>query len=187
MGGITREDQDRHTISSYQRAASAWQRGAMDSEVSPVRVPQQPTLDSHGGRSRAVVVATDEEYSRLRMDDVASLPPVFEEEGTITAGSAASLNDGAAALVLISAAKARELGVDADARVLSFADSGMEAARFALAPSGAVRRALKAAGLNGVDFHEIHETFAALVLANAHQMELDLSRINVNGGAVAPG
>merc|ERR1712039_781333 len=147
--GISREEQDRYTISSYQRAADAWQRGAMDAEVVPVRVKNPAPRESM--ESRTLVVATDEEYSRLRMDDVATLPPVFQEGGTITAASASSLNDGAAAIVLVSAERANDLGLRAMARVVAFADHGVEPANFACAPSGSVRRALSAAGMTSVN------------------------------------
>lgn len=183
--GITREEQDAYAIESYRRAAGAWQRGAMDGTVVPVRA--RSGARSEGVASKTWLVSYDEEYSRLELDSVAQLPPIFEDGGTITAASASSLNDGAAALVLISAERARELGVACSARILSFADHGMEPEDFAAANNGAVRRALKAAGLHGVDFHEIHEAFAASALVNMRLLELDHSRVNLNGGAVALG
>lgn len=185
--GISRADQDRYTISSYRRAADAWQRGGMDLEVAPVSVGSSDKRDPTVRRS--VAVSTDEEYSRLRIDTVAALPPIFEDDGTITAASASSLNDGAAAVVLVSGERARDLGVAgaSSARILAFADHGMEPAAFAAAPSGAVRRALQAAGMASVDFHEVHEAFAVVALANIGLLELDVSRVNVNGGAVALG
>lgn len=184
--GISREEQDRYTIASYRRAAAAWQRGAMDLEVAPVRVKNPAPRDSMDRRTLAVSI--DEEYSRLRIDTVAALPPIFEEGGTVTAASASSLNDGAAALVLVSGERARDMGLTGAAfRIVAFADYGVEPADFAIAPSGAVRRALKVAGMSSVEFHEVHEAFAVVALANAHLLELDDSRFNVNGGAVALG
>lgn len=183
--GISREDQDRYTVSSYRRAADAWQRGAMDTEVAPVRVRNPSLRDSM--ERKTVIVSTDEEYSRLKIDTIASLPPIFEEGGTVTAATASSLNDGAAAVVLMSADRARELGVTARARIVAFADHGVEPGNFAVAPAGAVRRALQAAGLSAVDFHEVHEAFAAVAIANMQLLDLDPSRVNVNGGAVALG
>eukprot|EP00930_Biecheleria_cincta_P102401 TRINITY_DN94126_c0_g1_i1.p1 TRINITY_DN94126_c0_g1~~TRINITY_DN94126_c0_g1_i1.p1 ORF type:complete len:437 (+),score=61.71 TRINITY_DN94126_c0_g1_i1:141-1451(+) len=180
--GITREEQDQYAVTSYRRAADAWQRGAMDTEVVPVRV--KPS-DTSGGKS--TVVSIDEEYSRLRLETLASLPPVFQEGGTITAANASSLNDGAAALVLISAEKAMDLGVGGLARILSFADHGVVPANFALAPHGAVSRALRAARMSAVDFHEIHEAFSVIPLANMRLLGLDSSRVNVNGGGVSLG
>jgi len=184
--GISREEQDRHTIASYRRAANTWQRGAFDKEVAVVRVPnasgQRDSLEQ-----KVLVVSVDEEYSRVDIKTVAALPPIFEEAGTITAASASSLNDGAAALVLVSAERARELGVQAAARIVAFADHGVEPGNFTVAPSGAVRRCLRAAGMSTVDFHEIHEAFAAVTLANMRLLDLDPSRTNINGGAVALG
>lgn len=184
--GISREEQDRHTITSYRRAANAWQRGAFDTEVAVIRVAN-PDKQRDSLEQKVLVVSVDEEYSRVDINTVAALPPIFDEAGTITAASASSLNDGAAALVLISAERARELGVQAAARIVAFADHGVEPGNFALAPSGAVRRCLRAAGMSTVDFHEIHEAFAAVALANMRLLDLDPSRVNLHGGAVALG
>lgn len=178
--GIDREDQDKYTISSYRRSADAWQRGAFDLEVAPVRVQ-----NSKGSKSS--VISIDEDYSRLRIDQVASLPAVFEEQGTITAASASSLNDGAAAVVLVSAERARELSVRNPARIVSFADHAVEPSNFATAPAGAIRKALNSAGMQTVDYFEINEAFALVPLANAALLDVDLSRVNVNGGAVSLG
>merc|ERR1712150_84816 len=183
--GISRADQDAYTVESYRRVAEAWQSGAMDKEVSVVRMrnPQPTNLTD----PKMVFVSADEEYSRLDIDTVASLPPLFDDAGTITAASASSLNDGAAALVLVSAEHAWNLGVGTLARIVSFADQGVEPDDFAVAPAGAVRRALRLARMSTVDFHEIHETFAVVALANAGLLNLDFTRVNVNGGAVALG
>lgn len=188
--GITREDQDRYTISSYRRAADAWQRGGMDLEVAPVRVaaggPSTGSVAADQGKAN--IVSCDEDYSRLRIDTVASLPPVFEDDGTITAASASSLNDGAAVIVLISQEKAKYLDlVNVVGRVASFADQGCEPTAFAKAPAGAVRKALAAAGRSSVEYYEIHETFAVVPIINAHLLDLDHSRMNVNGGGVSLG
>jgi len=182
---IPRLEQDNFAIESYRRAADAWQRGAMDQEVAVIPVRSLPSSDPLGPKT--VKVATDEEYSRLTIGSVGALRPVFEEEGTVTAASASSLNDGAAAVVLVSAERARELGIGVLARVVAFADHAVVPADFAVAPNGAVRRALRAARMSGVDFHEINETFAAVALANMRLLEIDASRVNVNGGAVALG
>lgn len=187
--GLSREAQDAYAMESYRRTADAWQRGAMDAEVAPVRVrnpaagndvstPQEPST---------IIVSTDEEYSRLRIDTVAELPPVFVEGGSITAFSSSSLNDGAAAVVLVSQDKAKELGLSVVARILAIADHSVEPEDFAVAPAGAVRRALRSSRLSSVDFYEIHEAFAATAMANLHLLNLDPSRVNVNGGAVAIG
>eukprot|EP00927_Polykrikos_kofoidii_P045722 TRINITY_DN39799_c0_g1_i1.p1 TRINITY_DN39799_c0_g1~~TRINITY_DN39799_c0_g1_i1.p1 ORF type:complete len:439 (-),score=55.10 TRINITY_DN39799_c0_g1_i1:24-1340(-) len=182
---ISRADQDAFAIESYRRAADAWQRGAMDTIVAPMRVRSTTARDALD--SKTVLVSHDEEYVRLRIDTVAKLPPVFSEGGTITAASASSLNDGAAAVVLISSERAAQLGVGTVARILSFSDHAVEPADFAAAPTGAVRRTLQAAGLSSVDFYEVHEAFAATALINMRLLDLDPSRVNVNGGAVALG
>ena len=164
---ISREEQDRYTISSYRRAADAWQRGAMDGEVVPVRVKGSGTKSNM--EKRSMIVSVDEEYARLKLDTVASLPPIFEEGGTITAASTSSLNDGAAALVLMSASRARDLGVSPLARIVSFADHAVEPLHFAKAPSAAVRTAMRAARMSSINFYEIHEAFAAVaLLARVH-------------------
>lgn len=184
--GIDRHEQDLYAIQSYRRAAGAWQGGALDAEVAPMRI--RNANSARGSlEPKMLVVGTDEEYSRLDIDTVASLPPVFDDAGTITAASASSLNDGAAVVVLASLERAQELGVGAVARIVSFADYGVEPQHFATAPNGAVRRALQNAGMSTVDFHEIHEAFAVVALANARLLNLDESRMNVNGGAVALG
>eukprot|EP00933_Yihiella_yeosuensis_P054360 TRINITY_DN5277_c0_g1_i1.p1 TRINITY_DN5277_c0_g1~~TRINITY_DN5277_c0_g1_i1.p1 ORF type:complete len:435 (-),score=75.15 TRINITY_DN5277_c0_g1_i1:90-1394(-) len=182
--GITRGEQDKYAIGSYRRAADAWQRGAMDGEVAPIRVKAE---GGHGSERRTTVVSIDEEYSKLRIDAVAGLSPIFEAGGTVTAANASSLNDGAAALVLISAEKANDLGVGVLARIVSFADHGVAPENWATAPSGAVRRALQAARMSSVDFHEVHEAFSAIALANMRLLDLDPSRVNINGGGVALG
>ncbi|CAJ1403993.1 unnamed protein product [Effrenium voratum] len=182
--GIAREEQDRYAVSSYRRAAEAWKRGAMDAEVAPLRV-KNPAQD--GLEKRTLIFSVDEEYSRLKLDSARHLPPVFQEEGTITSANASSLNDGAAAVVLLSEDKAREMGVTSLARIVSFADFGVEPLHFAKAPSAAIRKAMQAARMNSVNFYEIHESFAAVVLANMSLLDLDISRVNVNGGAVALG
>ncbi|CAJ1344936.1 unnamed protein product [Effrenium voratum] len=182
--GISREEQDRYAVSSYRRAAEAWKRGAMDAEVAPLRV-KNPAQD--GLEKRTLIFSVDEEYSRLKLDSARHLPPVFQEDGTITSANASSLNDGAAAVVLLSEDKAREMGVTSLARIVSFADFGVEPLHFAKAPSAAIRKAMQAARMNSVNFYEIHESFAAVVLANMSLLDLDISRVNVNGGAVALG
>ncbi|CAL1150661.1 unnamed protein product, partial [Cladocopium goreaui] len=136
---------------------------------------------------RSLIISVDEEYSRMKLDDIAKAPPIFQEDGRITAGNASSLNDGAAALVLLSASRARDMGISPMARVVSFADAALEARHVAKAPSAAVRKAMQAARMSTVNFYEIHETFAAVALANMQLLDLDPSRVNVNGGAVALG
>jgi len=168
--GISREEQDEYTIHSYTRAAAAWQRGVMDKEVIPINADGSKSQPG-SGKSKPNVISFDEEYSKLRMDIVTSLPPIFEDSGTITAGNSSSLNDGAAVVVLISAERAQEFGITGLARIVSFADHAVEPADFALAPSGAIKDAHRAAGRPAIDFYEIHEAFAAVALANMRLLD----------------
>eukprot|EP00434_Breviolum_minutum_P010566 symbB.v1.2.009319.t1/scaffold585.1/size314277/9 len=186
--GLDRGAQDRYALQSYQRAANAWQRGAFDLEVAPVRVKNpRATPGSEGMEKRSMIVSVDEEYSRMKLDEMAKAPPCFQEDGTITAGNASSLNDGAAAVVLLSSTRAREMGIPPLARVASFADQAVDPLHVAKAPSAAISKALSAARMSSVHFYEIHETFGAVALVNMQLLDLDPTRVNINGGAVALG
>jgi len=179
---ISRGEQDEFAIESYKRAADAWSSGVMEREVTPVKIPT-----GKKGDSPFVTVERDEEYSKLKLDKVASLKPAFDKEGTVTAANASKMNDGAAAVVLMSAEKAREHGVRPLARIISFADAAIDPIDFPIAPVQAVKNALKYADLHSVDFHEINEAFSAVTLANMKLGGVDHSRVNVHGGAVALG
>lgn len=178
--GLTREAQDDNALDSYARAAAAWEAGRFSDEVCPVTVPN---------RSGDIEVAIDEEFSRVKRDRVKGLKPAFKKDGSVTAANASSLNDGAAAIVLMSAQKAEETGVTPIARILGFGDAAQEPIKFTTAPALAVPRALEMAGLaaTDVDYHEINEAFAAVTLVNMQLQGLDWDRVNVNGGAVALG
>ncbi|CAK9090170.1 Acetyl-CoA acetyltransferase [Durusdinium trenchii] len=184
--GLNRAAQDRYALESYAKAAKAWQQGAFDLEVAPVRV-KNPAAERDAMEKRSIIMSVDEEYSRMKLDRMAQAPPIFQEDGTITAANASSLNDGAAALVLISEPRARDLGITGLARICAFADAAVEPRHVAKAPAAAIGRALSAARMNTVNFYEIHETFSAVALANMQLLDLDPSRVNVNGGAVALG
>mmetsp|Transcript_30682 Transcript_30682/g.89245 ORF Transcript_30682/g.89245 Transcript_30682/m.89245 type:complete len:209 (-) Transcript_30682:2479-3105(-) len=134
-----------------------------------------------------VSVEEDEEYPKLKLDKVAGLKPVFDPEGTITAANASKLNDGAAALVLMSADTAERMAVEPLARILSFADAAVKPIDFSIAPSQSVQKAIKLAGLHKVDYYEINEAFSCVVLANMQLLGLDHEQVNVHGGAVALG
>ncbi|CAL1150662.1 unnamed protein product, partial [Cladocopium goreaui] len=139
---------------------------------------------------RSLIISVDEEYSRMKLDDIAKAPPIFQEDGRITAGNASSLNDGAAALVLLSASRARDMGISPMARVVSFADAALEARHVAKAPSAAVRKAMQAARMSTVNFYEIHETFAAVSWSIAYAVQWPAETgpcqgpgsLNVSGG-----
>ena len=178
---ISREDQDNFAIQSYKRSANAWDAGKFDSEIVPVEVPQR--------RGDAIIVSRDEEYTNVKLDKIPALNAVFTKEGTVTAANASTINDGAAALVLMSEEKANELGLKPLAYIKSYADAAHEPVWFTTAPSKALPIALKKANLSisDVDFFEFNEAFSVVGLANAKILGLDNDKINVNGGAVSLG
>ncbi|KAL9549403.1 DNA topoisomerase 2-associated protein pat1 [Mucor bainieri] len=177
---ITREDQDSHAIESYKRAAKAWENGAFDAEIAPV------TIKSKKGET---VIKVDEEYKNVKFDKITSLRAVFKKDGTVTAANASTLNDGASALVLMSRAKAEELGVKPLARIVSYADAATAPIDFTIAPAKALPVALEKAGLTVDDISkfELNEAFSVVARVNEQLMKLDPSKVNVNGGAVALG
>ena len=178
---FTREDQDAFALESYRRSAAAWDGGKFANEVVPVAVPQR--------RGDAIVVDTDEEYTKVNPDKVPQLRPVFKKDGTVTAANASTLNDGASAVVLMSASKAAELGLDPIARITGYADAAQEPEWFTTAPAKALPKALAKAGItmNAVDFFEFNEAFSVVGLANMKLLGLDAAKVNVHGGAVSLG
>ncbi len=178
---ITREAQDNFAIQSYERSAAAWEAGKFDAEIIPVEVPQR--------RGDAIIVSKDEEFTNVKLDKIPSLAAVFTKEGTVTAANASTINDGAAAMVLMSEEKAQSLGLTPLAYIKSYADAAQEPKWFTTAPAKALPKALDKAGLTvaDVDFFEFNEAFAVVGLANAQILGLDNNKINVNGGAVSLG
>lgn len=178
---ISRQAQDTYAINSYKRAAAAWAAGKFNDEVIPVELI--------GRKGDVTVFAEDEEYKNVSFDKIPGLKPVFTKEGTVTAANASTLNDGAAAVILMSKEKAKELGVTPIAKIRGFADAAQDPMWFTTTPSLAIPKALKLAGVEkkDVDYYEINEAFAAVALANTSKLELDESKVNVNGGAVALG
>lgn len=178
---ISRQDQDAYAVQSYQRSAAAWEAGAFSNEIVPVEVPQR--------RGDALVVDTDEEFTNVKMDKIPALRPAFTKEGTVTAANASTMNDGAAAVVLMSKEKVDALGIKPLAKIASFADAAQEPEWFTTAPSKALPKALDKAGwsTSDVDLFEINEAFSVVALANNKIMELDASKVNVNGGGVSLG
>ncbi|MEJ2880356.1 acetyl-CoA C-acyltransferase [Pedobacter sp. GR22-6] len=179
--GISREDQDTFAVSSYQRAQFAQNEGKFDQEVIPVEIK-----DRKGDVS---LITKDEEPFAVKFDKIPGLKPVFKKEGTVTAANASTLNDGAAALVLMSADKAKELGLKPLAKILAYADAQQAPEWFTTAPSKAIPLALQKAGktLDDVDYFEINEAFSVVSLANNKELGLSPDHVNVNGGAVAIG
>lgn len=178
---ISREDQDAYAIESYKRSAAAWEAGAFKDEIVPVEVPQR--------RGDALVVDTDEEFTNVKMDKIPALRPAFTKDGTVTAANASTMNDGAAAVVLVSKEKADQLGLKPLAKIVSFADAAHEPEWFTTAPSKAVPKALDKAGwsVEDVDLWEVNEAFSVVAIANNQKLGLDPSKVNVNGGAVSLG
>lgn len=179
--GITREEQDAFAIQSYERSAKAWAEGKFDNEVVPVEIPQR--------RGEPIVFAKDEEFTNVKLDKIPALNPVFTKDGTVTAANASTINDGAAALVLMSEEKAHALGLKPLAYIKSYADAAQEPKWFTTAPAKALPKALDKAGISiaDVDYFEFNEAFAVVGLANAKILGLDNNKINVNGGAVSLG
>ncbi|WP_271393078.1 acetyl-CoA C-acyltransferase [Aequorivita sinensis] len=178
---FSREDQDAFAVQSYERSAKAWSEGKFNEEVVPVEVPQR--------RGEPVVVSEDEEYKNVKMDRIASLRPAFTKDGTVTAANASTINDGAGAMILMSEAKAKELGLTPLAYIKGYADAAHEPKWFTTAPAKALPKAIAKAGIDieDVDFFEFNEAFAVVGLANMKILGLNDSNVNVNGGAVSLG
>ena len=178
---FSREDQDTFAIQSYKRSAEAWSRGKFDNEVVPVEVPQR--------RGEPIVVATDEEFTNVKLEKIPALRPAFTKDGTVTAANASTINDGAAALVLMSKDKAKELGLQPLATIKSYADAAREPEWFTVAPAKALPKALDKANIkiDDVDYFEFNEAFSVVGLANMKILGLNDAKVNVNGGAVSLG
>ena len=178
---FSREDQDAYAIQSYTRSANAWDAGKFDNEIVPVAVPQR--------KGDPIIVSKDEEYTNVNIERIPGLNAVFSKGGTVTAANASTINDGAAALVLMSEEKAMSLGLKPLAYIKGYADAAQEAKWFTTSPSKALPKALDKAGIaiGDVDFFEFNEAFAVVGLANSKILGLDNDKVNVNGGAVSLG
>ncbi|WP_178987975.1 acetyl-CoA C-acyltransferase [Winogradskyella schleiferi] len=178
---FSREDQDAFAVQSYERSKAAWDDGKFKDEVIAVEVPQR--------RGEPTIVDRDEEYTNVKMEKIPALRPAFTKDGTVTAANASTINDGAAALVLMSREKAEELGLTPLATIKSYADAATEPKWFTTAPAKALPKALKKANmeLDAVDYFEFNEAFSVVGLANMKILGLDDSKVNVNGGAVSLG
>ena len=179
--GFSREDQDAYAIQSYQRSSEAWKSGKFSDEIIPVEIPQR--------RGAPILMIEDEEYKNVKMDKIPSLRAAFSKEGTVTAANASTINDGGAALILMSTEKALELKLTPIAKIKSFADAAHEPEWFTTAPSKAIPKALSKANItiDDVDYFELNEAFAVVGLANMKIMGLNNDSVNVNGGAVSLG
>ena len=178
---ISRLDQDNYAITSYKRAAEAWKNGKFNDEIVPVEI-----ADRKGNVSQ---FNEDEEYKNVFFEKIPGLRPAFSKDGTVTAANASTLNDGASAVVLVSKEKAVELGLTPLAKIRGFADAAQDPMWFTTAPSIAIPKAIKNAGIqkNDVGFYEINEAFSAVAIANNIKLGIEESIVNVHGGAVALG
>ena len=178
---FSREDQDNFAIQSYKRSAKAWAEGKYADEIVPVEIPQR--------RGEAIIFSEDEEYKNVKMEKIPALRAAFTKDGTVTAANASTINDGGAALVLMSSEKAKELKITPLAKVRSYADAAHEPKWFTTAPAKALPKALAKANLsiNDVDFFELNEAFSIVGLANMKLLNITDDKVNVNGGAVSLG
>ena len=178
---FSREDQDHYAIQSYRRSAQAWKEGKFTDEIVPVSIPQR--------RGEPIIFAEDEEYKNVKIEKIPALRAAFTKEGTVTAANASTINDGGAALVLMSADKAKELKITPLAKIRSYADAAHEPKWFTTAPAKAIPKALAKANIaiDEVDFFELNEAFSIVGLANMKILGLTDKNVNVNGGAVSLG
>jgi len=178
---FSREEQDQFAIQSYKRSAEAWKSGKFTNEVVPVEVPQR--------RGEPIVINEDEEFKNVKLEKIPALRPAFTKDGTVTAANASTINDGAAALVLMSAEKANEMGLKPIASIKSYADAAQEPKWFTTAPAKALPKAIAKAGIKieQIDYFEFNEAFSVVGLANMKLLNLRDNNVNVNGGAVSLG
>ena len=178
---ITRQEQDAFAINSYKRSAAAWAAGKFKDEIIPVEIT--------GKKGDVTLFSEDEEYKNVNFDKIPGLKPVFTKEGTVTAANASTINDGAAAVILMSKEKAKELGITPIAKIRGFADAAQDPMWFTTTPSLAIPKAMKMAGVEkgDVGYYEINEAFSAVALANNQLLKIDPEKVNVNGGAVSLG
>ncbi len=177
---FSREDQDAFAIESYRRSAAAWASGKFKEEIVPVEIVS---------KKGTVLFAEDEEYKNVKFEKIPGLKPVFAKDGTVTAANASTMNDGAAALVLMSKEKADELGLKPLAKIKSYADAAQAPEWFTTSPALALNKAAEKVNLkvNDIDFFELNEAFSVVGLANTKLMNLNPEKVNVNGGAVSLG
>jgi len=178
---FTREEQDNYAIQSYKRSAEAWNNGKFSDEVVPVKIPQK--------RGEPIIFSEDEEYKNVKMEKIAALRPAFTKEGTVTAANASTINDGGAALVLMSLEKATALNLQPLAKIKSYADAAHEPKWFTTAPAKALPKALAKVNLSikDVNYFELNEAFSVVGLANMKLLNITDNKVNVNGGAVSLG
>ena len=179
--GFSREDQDAYAIQSYQRSSEAWKSGKFSDEIIPVEIPQR--------KGPSMIMSEDEEYKNIKLEKIPNLRAAFTKDGTVTAANASTINDGGAALILMSAEKALELNLKPLAKIKSYADAAHEPKWFTTAPSKAIPKALEKIdmSIDEIEYFELNEAFAVVGLANMKIMGLNNDSVNVNGGAVSLG
>ncbi len=177
---ISREEQDKFALESYNKSKIAWESGFFNDEITPVKIQN---------RRGETVVDCDEEYNNINVEKFKSLRTVFKKDGTVTAGNASTINDGAAAIVLMSEDKANEMKIKPIASILAYADTSQEPKWFTTSPTSALEKALKKANIKkeSVDFWELNEAFSVVGIANVRKLNIDNTKVNVNGGAVSLG
>ena len=177
---ISRDEQDKFALESYKKSKTAWESGFFNDEITAVKIQN---------RRGETVVDCDEEYKNINIEKFKSLKTVFKKDGTITAGNASTINDGAAALILMSEDKANEMKIKPLARILAYADTSQEPKWFTTSPTSALEKALRKANLKkeSVDFWELNEAFSVVGIANVRKLNIDNTKVNVNGGAVSLG
>ena len=178
---LSREEQDSFAVESYNRSNNSWKSGKFSNEVVHVEVPQR--------KGDPILVTEDEEYKNVNLEKIPQLRPVFDKDGTVTAANASTLNDGASALILMSAQKAKEMKIQPIAKIRSFSDAAQEPEWFTTAPAKAVPIAIEKAGLNknDIDYYELNEAFSVVGLANMKVLGINDDKVNINGGAVSLG
>jgi acetyl-CoA C-acetyltransferase len=178
---ISRADQDAFAINSYQKSQAATEKGLFEAEIVPVVIPQK--------KGDPIVVSKDEEPYNVKFDKVAQLNAAFTKEGTVTAANASTMNDGAAALILMSGEKVMELGLKPLAKIISYADAEQDPKWFTTTPALAIPKALAKANLTKeqIDYYEFNEAFSVVGIVNTQLLNLDANKVNVNGGAVSLG
>ncbi|PVX44330.1 acetyl-CoA C-acetyltransferase [Flavobacterium sp. 103] len=178
---ISREEQDNFAIQSYERSAKAWSEGKFDNEIVPVAVPQR--------KGEPILISKDEEFTNVSLEKIPTLNAVFTKDGTVTAANASTINDGAAAVILMSEEKAISLGLKPLAYIRGYADAAQEPKWFTTSPAKALPKALAKANLtlDEIDYFEFNEAFSVVGLANSKILGLDNQKVNVNGGAVSLG
>ena len=179
---ISRKEQDDYAIMSYERAAKAWKSGKFNDEVAPIEILNKKS-------DKSIIISEDEEYKNIKFDKVSTLRSAFKKDGTVTAANASKLNDGAAAMVIVSGKFAKDHNLKPLFKIRGFGDAAKDPVEFTTAPADAIPRALKHSGLSlkDIEYHEINEAFSVVALVNAKLLNLDIQKVNIHGGAVALG